>query len=275
MTNKAKTISQEEIEYLAALKAKRDASKSAMPQMKQLAINMAQVDENGKDIQGSSWHIRGENTYSRTVTFRPTQLVNKYIKMSKQGATWRTDNESIFVEGFEPAYDTKGTTACGRLVGRVPDSWTEVQKTENWKKSTSYAFLFGLVTFDGKEPELVNFRAAPAKAKVIREALKSLGGDNDYLYYTFTMKLIPDKQAGGQPSMEMTTDAKHKHTTFGELMPFIKESEKYIADHNAQIMIRRKNFEAQVGAGSSFKEIETLAGDFDDELPINLKGINH
>ena len=273
MTTKAKTISQEEVEYLAALKAKRDAGKSSMPQMKQLAINMASVDENGKDIPGSSWHIRGETGYSRTVTFRPTLLVNKYIKMSKQGATWRTDNESIFVTGFEPAYDTKGTTACGRVVGRVPDSWTEAQKTENWKKSTAYAFLFGLVTFEGKEPELVNFRAAPAKAKIIREALKALGGVDDYLYHTFTMKLIPIPNA--QPSMEMIADTKHKHAGFADIIPFIRESEKYVADHNTQIMIRRKNFEAQVGAGSSFKEIASLANDFDDDLPENLKGIAH
>lgn len=273
--SKAKTATKqtaEEAEFLAQVQAKRAASKSTMPKMKQLAINLDPTDAEGKDAPIGAWYIRGETGYSRTISFTPIEYRSKFIRMSKQGKVWKTDNESIMVSGFEPAYDMKGTTACGRLVGRLPDHWTEVQKQENFKKATCYGMLFGFAKFDDKEPVLVNFRAAPAKAKVIREAIspKSLGADfGELWFYDFTMKLSPE--AGTiHPTFEMTPlNVGKPNTSFASIIPQIEEVSAFIEAHNKRIMENRGRFEENVKASGSFKEVVDLAKDFEeDEIPF-------
>ncbi len=272
MTTKTAKITDEELEFLAQEAAKK--TKTSNPQMKQLAINADKVDESGKKIEPDTWHIRGESTYVDTVQFRPLRYKQKFIRMAQYDKQWKTECESIFVEGFEPAYDSNGGVGCGRLIGKLPTHWTEEQRLANYKKANIYGFLFGLVTFNGAAPVLVNFRAAPAKAQVIREVINSrnLGGEEMYRY-DFTMKLVPVK---GEKfiTLEMTPNLKAKHESIADVLPFIKEIDNYCEYHNNSIMKRREQLISNLKAASTFTEVKSLADDFNDleEEPFKSMG---
>lgn len=271
---KAVNISKEEAEFLAAEKVKKQ--KNELPSMKQLAINVDKVDDEGQKIDPDTWHIRGEKQYTDTVSFRPLRYKQKFIRMNQnEKKQWRTDNESIFVEGFEPAYDVRGGLACGRLIGKLPEHWTEEQRQANFKKATIYGFLFGLVTLPGGEPTLVNFRAAPAKATVIREAIstRSLGGDEMYRY-DFTMQLVP-KKGEKFVTLTMVPTLNNKHDSISDVLPYIKEIDSYIESHNNSIMKKREGLLERLKAIDTYKEVRSLATDFDDlEDPAFTKGLS-
>ncbi len=266
MTKNTAKLSNEEMEFLAAEAQKK--TKNTNPQMKQLAINADKVDGEGKKIEPDTWHIRNENTYVDTVSFRPLRYKQKFIRMNQVDKQWKTDCESIFVEGFEPAYDSSGGVGCGRLIGKLPTHWNEEQRLANFKKATIYGFLFGLVTFPTGSPVLVNFRAAPAKAQVIREAINSrnLGGEEMYRY-DFTMKLVPVK---GEKfiTLEMAPNLKAKHESIADVLPYIKEIDTYVESHNANIMRRREQLISNLKAATTFTEVKSISEDFNDEIPF-------
>lgn len=270
---KTSKVSQEELEFLAAESAKRISYGDA-PQMKQLAINADKVDSEGNKIDVDTWHIRNDNTYTDTVIFRPLRYKQKFIRMVQNGKQWKTDNQSVFVENFEPAYDTGGGVGCGRIIGKLPSHWTEEQKLANYKKATIYGFLFGLVTFPGKEPVLVNFRAAPAKANVVRVALSTatIGAElkDKFFKLDYTMKLVPIK---GEKfvTLEMTPDLNNIHNDFADIYPYIKEVDAYIEAHNAGIMRRRTQILDNLKASTTYKEVTSLADDFSDEIPFGAQ----
>lgn len=255
-------VTPEEQAFLDAEALKRVKTNS--PQMKQLAINADKVDEAGKKLEVDTWHIRKENVYSDTVQFRPLRYKQKFIRMVQNDKQWKTENESIFVEGFEPAYDSNGGLGCGRLIGKLPAHWTEEQRQANFKKANIYGFLFGLVTFPGGTPTLVNFRAAPAKAQIVREAIanRALGGEDMYRY-DFTMKLVPVK---GEKfiTLEMTPNLTKKYESIADMIPYIKEIDAYVAAHNDTIMRRREQLISNLKAANTYTEVASLATDFDD-----------
>lgn len=260
----------EEEEFLLEEARKNKAAGTAMPQMKQLMINADRVDEDGKKIDPDTWVIRGEKVYSDTVTFRPLRFVNKFIRMTQVNKQWKTENESIFVSGFEPAYDMKGSVGCGRVIGKLPDNWTEVQKETNFKKATIYGFLFGLVTFPDAEPQLVNFRASPGKARVVRDAIaaNSIGAKTKLYTVDFEMKLAPPAKGEKFPLLTMIPDLAHIATSFSDMIPYIRECDSFIESHNARIMQRREQLGANIKAASTYNEVSTLSEDFNDSIPF-------
>lgn len=265
---KAQKLSSEEVAFREAEAAKR--SKNTI-MMKQLAINADKQDEQGNKIEPDTWHVRGENQYIDTVTFRPLRYKQKFIRMVQNGKTWRTDNESIFVEGFEPAYDVKGGIGCGRIIGSLPDHWTKEQQLVNFKKASIYGFLFGLVTFPGKKPVLVNFRAAPAKTKAIREALsKKSIGDIPFDKIEYKLKLYTNK-GDKFVTLEVTPDLNNVKDDFSEVYPHIKEVDAYIEAHNANIMRKREQLMQNLKANEVYKDVGSLADDFNDEVPFGEK----
>lgn len=272
MTKNTAKLSDEEIEFLASEASKK--AKNTSPMMKQLAINADKVDANGKKLEVDTWHIRGESTYVDTVQFRPLRYKQKFIRMNQVDKKWKTDCESIFVEGFEPAYDSSGGLACGRLIGKLPTHWTEEQKLANYKKATIYGFLFGLVTIADQKPLLVNFRAAPAKATAIREAINNpnLGGADMYRY-DFTMKLVP-VQGEKFVTLEMTPNLKAKHESIADVLPYIKEIDAYVEAHNGNIMRRREQLISNLKAANTFTEVKAISDDFSDleEEPFKSMG---
>ena len=172
---------------------------------------------------------------------------------------------------WDTAYDANGTVACGRFVGKVPESWTEAQKMANLKRATIYGFLFGLVTFPGKQPELVNFRSAPGKSKVIREALNTIG-EYKLFQVPFTLKLTPPSKGDKFAALDMTAQLKNVNTNFAHLIPYIKECNSFIAQHNTRIMERRKSLETRLADTTVFNAVKSLADDFNDEIPFGSKG---
>lgn len=272
---KANTISQEEQEYLAAKEAKKKSFNG--PRMKQLAINADKVDKEGNKIPDDTWHIRNESGYVEKITFRPLAYRQKFIRMVQSGKAWKIDNESIMVDGFEPAYDIKGGVGCGRVIGNLPDNWTDEQKLDNYKKAGIYGFLFGLVTFPGKEPELVNFRCPPAKSGIVRNAIsqKTLGENAKSMYrYDFTMSLhYPiDKETqkpSNRVSFDMIPDLSNPHNDFSEILPYIKEVDTFIEAHNASIMARREQMITNLKSHNTYKDVTAIAVDeFNDTIPF-------
>jgi hypothetical protein len=274
MVKEAQTLTPEEVAFLQKEQARKLETGTGLPQMKQLIINADKVDEDGNKIESDTWHIRGDKHYTDTISFRPLRYVNKFIRMVQgQDKRWKNENESIFVEGFEPAYDMKGTTGCGRIVGSLPDSWTEDQKQANFKKATVYGFMFGLATFPGEKPVLVNFRAAPAKAKVIRDAInKKTIGDLSIYQLDYTLKLA---QVKGEkfPILEMTPDLNNVHTRFTDIIAYMPEVDNFISAHNKRIMSMRERLSENLKAGETFRQVVSLASDFDDEEGDNLDDI--
>lgn len=258
------TMTKEEADFLAEQKAKRATSTSTLPKMSQLAINLDPVDKDGNDAPIGSFFIRDEAGYSRAVTFRPLRCVTKYMKIGKVKGQWKTENESIFVEGFDTAYDAKGGVACGRVVGQLPAEWTESQKKDNMNKATCYAFLFGLVTLPGKEPQLVNFRASPAKAKAVRDAIRTVPKAEEIFYYNFNMKLVP-VSGTIHPNLEMVADFNNKLTRIADIIEPMKQVDTFIEEHNKRIMSYRDRQSVKADAKEVYKDVSgSLADDFED-----------
>lgn len=263
-------VSDEEAAFLEKEQAK-EASSSAgtLPRMAQLAINLDFKDAEGNKVQPGTWHLRDTNLYSDTISFRPLRYTNKYIRMIKNGKIWKSDNESIFVNNFDTAYDAKGTIACGRIVGTLPESWTEAQKQENFKRATCYGMLFGLATFPNEEPVMVNFRAAPGKAKVIREAIspKTLGKDSRMYYYDYILLLEPE--AGSiHPNFTMLPNLNDRHTSIGDVIPYIEQADSFIEAHNSRIMKLRERIAEGSKAVTTYNDVKSLSDDFNDEIPF-------
>lgn len=267
MTKANKKISQEELDFIEAEKLKNNQFN--MPKMKQLAINLDKQDDEGNKIETDTWHVRGEKNYTDTITFRPLRFKQKFIRMVQNGSQWKIDNESIMVEGFEPAYDTKGGVGCGRIIGTLPDSWTEDQKIANYKKAGIYGFLFGMTTFPGEKPFLVNFRCPPAKVRAIREALSKKNiGETPYYKLNYTMKLAYLKKDGKlekYASLVMAPDLNDVQEDFSEILPYIKESDAFIEAHNDMIMKRRGSILDNLKAQATYKDVAALSEDFADE----------
>lgn len=273
----ANKLSPEEEAYLAELSLQEANTSKALPQMKQLVINEDKVNEAGEKIEPDTWNIRGENAYSATVDFQPLVYKNKFIRMVQDGKRWKIENESIFVNvPWDSAYDSMGTIACGRIVGKTPDNWTEAQNLANFKKATIYGFMFGLVTFPGKLPELVNFRAAPGKSKVIRAAFDTMPDGYKMFQVPFKMTLASVK---GEkfPVFTMEAQLEKANKAFGTLIPYIKESDSFIAVHNDRIMERRKNYESRLSGAATYATVKSLADDFntDEEIPFGKEGIRY
>lgn len=266
-------MSDEDAAYIAGLEAKEASQNKPMPMMKQLSINEDWVNDKGEKIEANTWTIRGESIYSDTVDFQPLFYKHKFIRMVQDGKRWKTENESIFVSmPWDNAYDANGTIACGRIVGKTPDNWTESQKLANFKKATLYGFMFGLVTFPGNKPELVNFRAAPGKAKVIRTAMETIG-DTKLYHVPFKFKLSPPPKGEKFPAFTIDVDLKKVNTDITTLIPYIKECESYINLHNDRLMDRRKSMETRLLGAQTYKEVRDLASDFDDEIPFGGEGL--
>lgn len=264
MTNKAIKITEEEQAYLAELAIREASEVKAMPMMKQLVLNEDSVNDKGEKVEPHTWNIRGENTYAEAVEFQPIYYKQKFIRMEKDGKKWKTTNESIFVNmPWDNAYDSNGTMSCGRIVGKTPDNWTEAQKDANFKKATIYGFLFGMVTFPGSKPELVNFRAAPGKAKVIRAAIESLA-DTKLYRVPFTLKLNPPPKGERFSTLTIDTQLNKVKDSIGDIIPYMKECDSFIEAHNARIMERRKNFESRMSGAQVYADVKSLAADFED-----------
>lgn len=270
---KDNTLDTEDQEWLDKIKAENDAGKQAFPQMKQLAINTDMVDAEGNKIPMGTFYIRGEKDYSETVKFRPLAYYSKYIKSVKNDKGWKIENETIFVENFESPLDIKGGIACGRLLGKaIPSAWTESQLKENSGKATCYCFMFGLVEFPGKEPVLVNFRASPAKARVLRETLKPI--DRNTLFFNeFTLKLVP-VTGTVHPKLEMElTDTTIPTGLKETIKPAYEEAKKFVATNNARILDIRnrvlKSRSASTADTNLYEKVDELSDDFkDEEIPF-------
>lgn len=265
---KTNEVSQETLDFLEAEKARKETLQASSAKMKQLAINTDLVDKDGKDITPSSFYIRDEGIYSRTCTIRPLRYYSKFIKQVQQAGQWKIDNQSIFVENpfRQHAYDARGGIACGRLVGKAPSNWTEVQKTENYKKAIWYGFAFGIVTIPGGTPTLINFRIPQSKTRTFTDALALLDGKDMYKY-NFEMKLSP--VAGSNfPKLEVTP-VLATELDVSDIVPYIKEVDSFVKSANDAVMASRSRLEANLKANTAYKDVGgTLADDFNDEIPF-------
>lgn len=267
-------LTPEEEAFLAEEMIKDAAKKPAMPMMTQLLINGDRVNDKGEKIEPDTWNIRGESVYVDTIDFQPLRYVSKFIRMVQEDKKWKNENESIFFNGWEPAYDALGTVGCGRIIGRLPATWSEAQKQANYKQATQYGFLFGLAKFPGKDPVLVNFRASPSKDRQIRETvvqnlpLNSDGTAKKMYQVSLKMKLSPPAKGEKFTAMDLTVV--DRNGSFLELLPYIKEVDAYIKSHNDRIMERRKQFAERVSGRAVYKEVGSLADDFnmDTDIPF-------
>lgn len=266
MTKVQKLTSEEEA-FLAEEQIKDAAKKPSIPQMTQLLINADFQDDKGNKVIPFTWNIRGEAEYVETIEFQPLRYVSKFIRMVQEDKKWKNENESIFFNGWEPAYDKLGTIGCGRIIGRLPTTWTEEQKQANYKKATQYGFLFGLAKFPGKDAVLVNFRASPSKDRYIREMVtKNLPEGKKMYQVPFNMTITPPAKGEKFPGLVMT--ALNKDVSLKEAIPFIQEVDHFIKAHNDRIMQYRKQFEDRVAGRATYNEVASLASDFDDEIPF-------
>ena len=96
----AKELKISEEDAILASFADAGSSKQAQT-MPLLVINVDDVDADGKDITPRTFHIKGTDLYSKTVTFRMLRFVNKLISMKQDGKQWKTTNETIFYSNYE------------------------------------------------------------------------------------------------------------------------------------------------------------------------------
>jgi hypothetical protein len=246
-------------------------SASTAPQIPYLVINIDSEDAEGNTVPARTFNIKGTAEYSKEVTIRPVRFVQKLIAMKQDGKTWKTTNETVFYSFPEQPLDARGGISCGRLMGKaIPDSWSEEQRRANKAKANFYGFLFGLVEFPGKAPELVNFRVPAGKAKQLADAMQALAAHGKPQWYKLKLTLKKDdkNKSSPHPVLDISLDISQKLPTEG-LTPHLLATNEYVKSHNDRILTQHKN---AVTARRSLVDdtalVQAIEVDGSDEIPF-------
>lgn len=263
---KAQELTQEEQDIINKFDGGQSTKEAS--NMSILLINVDDTDSTGKEVPAKTFHIKGTELYSKTITFRPLHFMNKLISMKQDGKTWKTTNESILYQMFEQPIDARGGIACGRLLGKaIPEHWNEEQKKANKAKANFYGFLFGIAQFPGADPVLVNFRVTGGKAKQFSDVFsnykaKGLGGMRDF---NLTLGLKPEKGTV-HPKLVIVPDVERKLLSAG-LGEHLKSVDEYIESHNTRIRASHQNAKIARKGLEEDTALGVTLDSFNDEIP--------
>lgn len=267
--SKAAPISKEDQEYIDK-NMTSTASAAPVSDMKRIFINLNSVDANKKKIPVNTFNISGTDIYLEELNIRPLGFYSKFMDekqvTGKDGKkSWKPMVETVLYTRGEEAYDTQGTTNCGKVSRKnIPASWTEVQKAANRDKARYYGFLFGLVDIPGSDPVYAMARLPSAKALAVNQALFD-AKVSDKALYKYRMKLtLQPKNGTVHPDLEVSIDTS-KELPVSDVVEFHKKMTSFVTTHNNRIMqTRGDKHDTAVQNKTDQEVLDELAGDFDE-----------
>lgn len=207
-------------------------------------------DEDGDFKIKHLFQLEGEEAAfsSPTVTFKVFDAQNKLIKRDVNDSN-KIVSESVFFEGIRKDTkipDSTGTNACGRVFPAWIDdfkSWSQDKKdafrAEQKKEAGWYTFIFGEVTFPGKQPVLVNMRLTGRLSVPFGDLTKKLGREKDQ--WPTNLVEIKAKGLKGKPQfVDLTFDIKQSGLVLDEETTVIQEITDFINAHNDNIILKQK-----------------------------------
>ena len=201
-------------------------------------VNETVENDDGDTITRFYFTTDEENApKSRSVEIRPLAIYNKLINMSQnEEGHWNTEGESILFRdvfkkggGHDPIADSLGTNALGRKFGQELAKLSPAEQKKNKDSAKWYTFIFGLFSFDGKEPVLGNIRLTGSQG-LDWDPKKALTRDLHNNLVKFTVK--PNNE--GMRKFVFTFESAKSAAT--DVDDSIQAVEDFVAEHNDNVV---------------------------------------